>query len=266
MRPTLGNLGLCALWITGLWPLLLLAVHALTGPLAAVALQVRVEAALHTGALAAAAASLVLAFTYPPFPAGLRWLLVRTAARLRAEREPLLRAQSELRSFETGPRQVEAGRAALAAADPAAAVPHLLRAIELEPDQLAAHHLLGSAYLELGRPAEAREPLLRVVAAAPDHAFGDSMLLLGRAHMLCGEHRQAAEVLQRHSREHGGNRRSHYWLGSSLRQSGDRTAARAAFAVAAAPPPERPRLTAEEAFYRARARVALWGGRRGAPA
>jgi tetratricopeptide (TPR) repeat protein len=260
LRVSLRNSATLVLLAAGTWPLLLLAVYA-ASPLRAVHMQQFAATWSIRAFWTALGAGLVLALCYPPLPALLRLWAAGLLARLRADRGPLLRAQGELRGFETADRHLEAARAALAVFDPQAALPHLARALELDPALVAARHLLGSALLRLGRPAEARALLVDVVARDPAHAFGDALLLLGRACMLTGDPRAAAELLARHGQQHGGNRRSHFWLAQSLRAIGAGPAARAAFAVAAAPPPGRTRLTAEENWFRARARAALWGRR-----
>ena len=85
------------------------------------------------------------------------------------------------------------------------------------------------------------------------------MLLLGRAYMRSGQLDKAAEVLARHAREHGGSRKSLYWRALCLRRIGDEAAAREVFTQVATPPIEGSKLSAEEGWYRACARVALWG-------
>lgn len=256
MRLVVRALPLGILWAIGLYPIALVLLDRIGPPLAvrtALAVEVALGAAFWP-ALAAAA----LALLWPPVPALLRLLVRNGIDRLRCDRTPLRRAVAELRHVETAARRLEAGRAALAVHDAAAALPHLLRAIELEPDQAAAHHQLGLAHQQRGDFAAAAAALERAVQLDPGQAFGGAMRSLGQALLQERRFRAAADVLQRHVREHGGNRGSHYWLGVSLRALGDRPGARAAFAVAAAPPPPRPRLTASENWFRARARVALW--------
>src|SRR5207247_9249157 len=51
---------------------------------------------------------------------------------------------------------------------PREAVPRLEAALRLRPDLLPACLFLGAAYMDLGEPARAVEPLKRVVAAQPD--------------------------------------------------------------------------------------------------
>ncbi len=258
VRVSLRSLALLLLWLLGLYPIVLAGIEWVT-PITAVRIERAISAAAHMALTWGGGTGLIAALLYPPLPAGLR-LLVRTAVdRLRTDRGPLLRALGELRHVETASRQLEAGRAALLARDPQQALPHLLRAIELAPAELDAHYRLGRALMDLGRPDRAIAPLHHVISQAPSHAFGEAMLQLGRCHMLVQDHRAAADLLARHAREHGGNRRSQFWLGRSLAAVGDRDGARTAYATAAAPPPRHPRLTAAEAFYRARARVAGWG-------
>jgi len=84
----------------------------------------------------------------------------------------------------------------------------------------------------------------------------EAMLQLGHTMLRLGDAAGAREMLLRHQREHGGSRRSHVWLAEACLAAGDAAAARDAFAVAAAPPARGPRLTAEENWFRAKARVA----------
>jgi len=262
VRWSLRALPLGLLWLAGLFPVALWCIDR-GSPLLAVQTVLTTGAALRTALLWGGAGALVLALLYPPFLPGARLLLAAGVDRLRYDRGPLLRALGELRHLETAARHLEAGRAALAIDDPTAALPHLVRAIELEPQIVAAHYQLGVCLVAMGHADRAIAPLRHVVEREPGHAFGGAMLLLGRCLMRTHDLRAAADVLARHAREHGGNRKSHFWLGQCLLAVGDRDGARAAFAVAAQKPPARPRLTADEAFHRARARVRLW--RLGAP-
>lgn len=243
------------LWALAALPVLLWGLCQ-ASPMAAVrtwlALRAGVGAALWYGALAA----LVL-LLFPPFPAAVRLWFARAMSRLRADHAPYQRAEAELRSFETAARRLEAGRAALAIDEPRRAASHLERALELEPEQLAARFQLGLARLALGELEAAGAAFAQVERQSPGHAFGDALLLLGRVRMLQRDFTTAAELLERHRREHGGNRRSHHWLGTCLRAEGDRQRARVAFAVAADRGRRFPR-TAEENWYRACAAVALW--------
>lgn len=243
------------------WSLALLVlavlVTGLLSPAAGIELwQTSTEVAIWTSWRLAIAAA-VLLLLYPPFPAGVRVAFARFRARLQADRGKFLIAAGELRHLETAARQYEAGRAAMSIDSPREAVPHLVRALELEPTQLGARYQLGLAALQLGDLRAAEGLLAAVVASDPGHAFGDARLQLGRARQLQQKFEAARLDLEQHEREHGGNCRSHYWLGQVRRALGDADGARAAFHVAAHPTAKQKR-TAEEDLFRARARVALW--------
>lgn len=246
-----------ALWCLAASPVLLWILH-LRDPPAAVRVQHASLALLGSALWYLAVAALVLAILWPPFPAGVRHAFALARGNLQRDARPFQRAVADLRHFESAQRRLDAGRAALAAGDAKAAIPHLERAVEMDPQLLGAWHQLGTALLALGRTRPAIEALQRAIDEDPGIAFGDAMLQLGRAWMLVGDHESASRWLERHSRDHGGNRKSHYWLGRCRLALGDRDGAREAFRIAAAPPPQRPRLTSEEGLFRARARTALW--------
>lgn len=257
VRSSLHPTWLAPLWALSLCPFLLWCMH-LQDPVLAVALQ-RASAAFALRALLyLAGAAVVLALLWPPFPAAIRYGFAGLRSLLQRDARPYQRALAALQGFESAQRQLDAGRAALAIGDAKAALPHLVRAVELDPALWSAHHLLGTALLELGRNGQAIEALSRAVAGEPDLGFGDALLRLGRARMLAGDPAAAAADLERHARLHGGSRKSHYWLGRCRLAIGDRDGARAAFRIAAAAPPPRRTLPPEEALFRARARTALW--------
>ena len=197
-----------------------------------------------------------LALLWPPFPAALRLAFARIGETLRTDRGPLLRAIADLRNFESAARHLEAGRAANACRDYRAAIPHLIRAIQMERDLLAAHYQIGVAFFELGALQQAAQALTHVTAIEPGHAFGDALLRLARTRQLGGDRTGARDLFVQHQKEHGGNRKSHHWLGLAHLAVGDRDAARAALQVAASKD-NKPR-TAEENWHRAKARVLLW--------
>ena len=92
----------------------------------------------------------------------------------------------------------------------------------------------------------------------PGHAFGDALLHLGRCLHQLGD-ATALATLRAHQQRHGGGPRSHVWFADALLRAGDHTAGVTALREAAAPPKQR--LTAEENWFRAIARVRLWGKR-----
>ena len=207
-------------------------------------------------ALAAAVIAVVLLAMYPPFPAWLRLCWHRGRLALTSDRGPLLRAQSELKHFESAQRHLEVGRLAFQYGDLQTAAPHLQRAVELEPSLAAAQYHLGRLLFRLGALPPALQAFTRAESLDPGHAFGEALLLAGRCLHMLHDDGNAVGVLRAHAQRHGGSRRSSYWLGEALLGAGDREGAAAAFAAAAAPPAQK--LTAEENWFRARARVRLW--------
>lgn len=252
-----GHLALAAVWAAALLPPMLWLAHA-SDPALAVRVLQGVRGAATTAAVVLGVLGAILLALYPPFPAWLRLLLHRVRLSLASDRGPLLRAIGELKNFESAHRHLEVGRLALQLGDLDTAEPHLLRARELEPTLAAAHHQIGLLALRIGDLPVAFDAFTRAESFDPGHAFGDAMLLGGRCLHLMGDHRNAASVLREHTRRHGGSRRSSYWLGEALLGIGDRAGAADAFATAAAPPTQK--LTAEENWFRARARMRRWRG------
>lgn len=201
---------------------------------------------------------LVAMLAFPPVPAWLRLRWHQLRLSLTSDRGPLLRALGELQHFASAQRHFEVGRLALLRREFATAMPHLAKAIELDAGMATAYHHMGLLLFRHGRIDDAAAAFARAEALEPGHAFGDALLHVGRCLDLAEQHRPAAELLQRHRLQHGGNRRSHYWLGLALQAAGDRQDAAAAFAIAAAPPTQQ--LTPEENWFRALARVRRWRG------
>lgn len=252
-----AHLGLLLVWIVAAAPVVLWFVQT-RDPELAVRLAATGWQWLGRVGLAAAVLG-IAALLYPPFPAWLRLSAHRTRLSLTNDRGALQRALGELRHFESGPRHLEVGRLALAHGDRDAARRHLQRAVELDPGLAGAHHQLGRLLFLDGTFTKALDAFTRAESVDPGHAFGDALLHGGRCLHLTGDTTRAADVLRLHAQRHGGGRRSAFWLGEALAANGDAMAAREAFRAAAAPPPARQRLTAEENWFRARARVRLWG-------
>lgn len=254
-RLRLQNTLVVLVWLLASWPLLLL-VTGSASPVLAVSLCLQVEMWLKTGALLLAVLLVVL-LLYPPVPAGLRLALHQLLIALRSNKAPLRRAQQELASLDTPARHLEVARLAMLQGDVKLATPHLEAVLRHEPEHTAARHQLALALFQQKHLPEAEAQLRQIVQQDPGHAFGDALLLLGWCRHLRGDDQEAAELLRLHQRQHGGNRRSHYWLAQVLLATGDQQGAAAALAFAASPPTNL-KLTAEENWYRARARVQRW--------
>lgn len=248
--------GVILIWLLALWPCVLWLAYG-ASPELAVGLQRGAEQWVGRVGLVALLLLVVAAAVYPPTLAMARLQWHRLTGSMRADRDALLKAQVELQHLDTPARQLEVGRLALALGEPRLAMGHLQNVLAVEPEHTAARYQLAQALFAMRQLPAAHAELARVVASDPGHAFGEALQLLGWLHHLLGDDQGAAALLRRHQQEHGGNRRSHYWLAVVLEATGDRQGAAAALRVAAAPP-DKQRLTAEENWYRAKARVRLW--------
>lgn len=249
------HLALALVWLAAAAPPVLWFAHA-QDPEAAVRAAQIADLWLTRTALGIGVVIAVLLLLFPPFPAWVRLGLHRSRLAFATDRGPLLRALGELRHFETAQRHLEVGRLALQLGDLDTATPHLLRARELEPGLAATHHQIALLAFRVGDLKTALDGFTRAESFDPGHAFGDALLFGGRCLYLLGDAKNAAAVLREHDRRHGGSARSQFWLGEALVAADDRAGAAAAFATAAAPPKQR--LTPEENWFRARARVRTW--------
>lgn len=211
---------------------------------------------LATGALA-----MLLLLAFPPFPAWIRRLVERTRTSWSIDRAPLLLAIEELRHFETAQRHFEVARLAWLRGDLGLCGPHAGRALELEPTMASAHHLFGQYLFRIGALPQAFAAFATAEELDRGHAFGSALLHAARVADLLGNHARALELFLQHERQHGSSPRSAYWRGEALLAAGHKDEARRAYANAAAEPAQK--LTAEENWFRALARVKLW--RTGAP-
>lgn len=190
---------------------------------------------------------------YPPLPAWLRLLADRTRAAWSSDQPALQRARAELRHFENAQRHFEIARLAWIRRDFTLLGTHAARAVELDGELPGAHHLYGQFLLANARPAEAARQFEAAERLEPGHAFGAALLLEARATHLAGDTEAALQLFDRHATTYGSSHRSNWFHGEALLAAGRIDAARRAFAAAAAPPPQR--LTAEENWFRALARV-----------
>ncbi len=254
VRAAARQLPLALVWLVAVWPFVLWLVHR-SDP------EHAVEIAQRTTRFAAIAgwwllATIVVAcLLFPPAPAWLRRTWARTWHNLSSDQAALARARAELQHFETATRHAEIGRLLRGKRLHEQAAAHLQRAVELDDGIASAWHQLGLVLFAQAEWEKAALAFRRAERLDPGHAFGDALLHLGRAlHELRDP--EALGTLQEHERRHGGGPRSQLWLADALVRAGDRAAARAALRAAAAPP--RQRLTAEENWFRALARVRLW--------
>jgi tetratricopeptide (TPR) repeat protein len=241
----------------GLWPFALAVVHQ-RSPLAAVDAVLALQSLAGSATVYGLVGAAVLALAWPPFLPSVRLQLRTLLLQLQQDQRALQRALVELRHIDTAQRRLAAGRLALALDRPQLAVEQLQAALQLEPSLPRARYQLGCALMALSRRAEAAVELRAAVAAEPDQAFGDAQLQLGLCLHQLGERDEAFAVLAAHAAAHGGSRKSHYWLAVAADAIGDRAAADAALQFASAPPQPGLPWTAEDAYWRSKARVRRW--------
>lgn len=195
---------------------------------------------------------------YPPALPWLRLRWIRLRQRLSVDQRTLRELEERLRHFETAADHLQLGRMWLRHGVPARALPHLVRAQQLDPEHLGTLDELGRALLHHGHPRHALPALRHVHAAQPEFAFGATAVALGEALLRNDEPHEAASVLERLTRTYPGNRRALWFLAQAKRRTGDASGARDALQRAAAPAEQGTRLSPEDRYFRARARVALW--------
>ncbi|MBI3554100.1 MAG: tetratricopeptide repeat protein [Elusimicrobia bacterium] len=142
--------------------------------------------------------------------------------------EALKAAQRELELAESPRRLSERGRLRRVLGDRSGAARDLKRALDLEPDNAAAHAWLGE--LGLGSP-ESERTLSRAIVLAPDLFW--AYLYRGAGRLLRGEARAAREDLERLIALEPGTGLGRLLLGAAEEKLGRRTLAVKAYAAAA---------------------------------
>jgi len=251
------RLPLMLCWLLAIWPITLWLL-AQGDPELAVRLAQHATTALIGCGLVLGLATLVALVAFPPFVAWLRLIVHRIRLSFGSDRGPLLKALGELQHFESAARHLEVGRLALGRSELQLAATHLGRAVELDPDVAGANYQFGLLLFRIGQVPMARAAFERAERLDPGHAFGNAVLEAGRCALVLGDEAAAVQLLEQHERAHGGNRKSHYWLGKARAANGDPDGARKAMQLAAEAP--RQQLSAEDNWFRALARVWLWRG------
>lgn len=253
------SLPLVLCWIAAVWPLILWLITQ-SDPEHAVRLAQITATVLARGALAVAGITTLLVLLFPPFPAWIRLAFARMKLSFASDRGPMLKALGELQHFESPAKHLEVGRLALTRSELPLAAQHLSRAVELDGTIAGAHYQLGQLLMRIGQVKTAVAAFHRAEQLDPGHAFGEALLGVGRAALLLGDDQAALVALEDHQKQHGGNCKSNYWLGKARAATGNRQGAIEAMATAAKAPTQR--ISAEDNWFRALARVWLWRGRR----
>ena len=261
LSPRLGFAAL--LWLGALIPPGIYAVQ-LASPVETVELANRVGAVMARALQIGVLALVVAALLYPPFLPWVRLGFRRIRNRMSVDQGSMYRALEELRHLETAANHLVVARTMRNMGGLRGALAHAMRAVQMEPDGVAARFLLGSLLREAGQTQAAVEHLQAVVNKEPDHAFGEARVQLGIAQLQAGKDAEGLSVLEQHRAEFGGSRKTLYLIARARRTLGQSKEAREALLEAVSPGRDDERLTPEEELYRARARVGLWrtGGRR----
>jgi tetratricopeptide (TPR) repeat protein len=247
------------LWLSALaFPALWL-VHR-GSPAAAVRAVEQAQRALGWAAIGAGTLAGLGLLLFPPFLPWLRLTVARLKERLSTDPGPLLEAQARLRNLETVPDHLLVGRALLQRGEPAPAVAHLARAVELDPDHLPCRFWLGRALAAVGDVPRAVEQLAAVVARDERHAFGEALLELGRLLVRGRDDARALAVLERCEQLFGPSPRALFYKARAQAGLSRHDAARASLRRAAQRPDKDRHAAPHDALYRARARVALLRG------
>lgn len=248
-------LPLGAVWVAALLPVVFYLLH-WSDPELVVSLAITAKRLVWQAMLVVAAAVVVGLLLYPPLPAWLRRFVDRTRTKWSSDSAPLTQALSELKHFETAQKHYEVARLAWTRSDYRLVGGHARRSVELEATMPHAQHLLGQFLLRMKSLPEARNAFEAAERLDQGHAFGEALLHVAHLQHLTGDLDAALTTFVRHEREHGSSPRSNFWRGDALMAKGQVEAAAAAFVAAAADP--KTRLTAEENWFRAQARVRCW--------
>lgn len=246
---------LATVWIVATLPAGFFLLH-LSNPQAAVSLSTTAtELALQ--ALFVVTAAVLFGFLmYPPLPAWVRRHIDRTRTKWNADRAPMARAIAELKHFETAQKHFEVAKLAWIRADYSLVAAHAQRSVALDSTLPSAQYLLGLISLETDALQEALSAFSAAEQLDPGHAFGQALLHRARVQHLLGDQNASLTSFEQYTRTHGSNHRSNYWHGEALATAGRSEEASMAYRAAAADP--KSRLTAEENWFRALARVRCW--------
>ncbi|MHC5065074.1 MAG: tetratricopeptide repeat protein [Planctomycetota bacterium] len=249
------------LWILAVIPPLILLIDA-SSPIRADQLAHLAATALIMLGWFCLGSGLFTVLTYPPLVPGLRLWLRRLRTRMSIDQGPILAARGRLKHLETADDHLLIALSTFDMGNLRAAMPHLLRAIELDGENLKARYYLARCYRHLGQIPLALDQLSFVVQREEGHAFGRAVLefavCLERVH----QDAPALEALDRFEQIAGANRESSLLRARLLRSQERHDESLAVLRQAArAPEPGKP-FPLEESLARAKARFALWRGGR----
>jgi tetratricopeptide (TPR) repeat protein len=246
---------LSTIWVIALLPAGFHLLH-LSNPQAAVSLATTATELTLQALFVTAAAALFGFLMYPPLPAWVRRYIDRTRTKWSADRAPMAHAISQLKHFETAQKHFEVAKLAWIRSDYALVAAHAQRSVALDSTLPSAQYLLGLISLKTNALPEALAAFSAAEQLDHGHAFGQALLHQAHVEHLLGDQNSSLASFEQYIRAHGSNHRSNYWYGETLLAAGHSDAAAGAYQAAAANP--KTRLTAEENWFRARARVRCW--------
>lgn len=261
VRPGIRSGFALLLWLCAVSPLALLALDAHSPFSAELAAGIAGQG-IEIGSMWLIFGSVVALLAYPPFIPSARLWFRNLKTRMSIDQGQAISARGRLQHLETADDHVLIARTAIDMGNPTGALPHLLRAVEIETNHLNAHSLLGHVYRRLGVLQKAVEELLWVVRREPDYNFGAAALELAICLERVGQDQKALDALQLHAEAAGENRRALLLKARILRSLKDLAGAKATLRLAAREPEPGQFFSLEEAQARARARFALWRGGR----
>ena len=175
-----------------------------------------------------------------------------------AQRRSFAREARDLGVVDTPQRRGKLGRLLVMKGRAREAVPHLLAALEHDPENVEWRYRLGTAYLQRGEAALAVDALREAVSRDERHAYGDALMQLGLAELAAGDGEAALAALERVERMEGPTPAEMYHKGVILKSIGRKDEARACFARLPELVKQAPKYQKAEA--RGYAMRAFWAG------
>ncbi len=226
------------------------------------------QAVLHYGgqaALLAAGLGLILTIAWPTTLPWLRHRFSRFRRRAGVDQQPLTEALARLAHFDNAPDHLTVARVYAALGQYAQAVPHLVKALELEPDNALAMYQLGRSISLAGDAPNGQRFLNEAVRRDPELGFGEALHDLTAAAWRNGDDEAVERAGSEHERRFGPEPRVDLLRAKAAKRAGRQDEARRLAVRAArpdAPGDETARAPKAEPtdlrLARARAKVFRW--------
>lgn len=196
---------------------------------------------------------------WPPAWPRIRLAWGRFMRRLSFDAKAARDLRARLVDFEN-PSDLQAlGRLYLDAGQAAASLPMLTRAVELEPDNARGAWLLGQAYVGIAQHEAATQAFDAAIARDPEIGFGNALLDRARTAARLDDATATKHFAEEHERRFGPCVENLWLQAEAARATGDAEARQETLARLLEIPVEKP--SAQDALYRAKAKMAYRGGR-----